>query len=88
MHRCTSSSEADAILWFIAFSALWGQSQPVEFHQELVNDPGDIPFAEVAICSHAEVLVTGNMRHFGFLRNTSIKGLLPEEFLTQYADIV
>lgn len=78
------ADKADAILRFIAFSALWVESQPVEFQRELINDPGDIPFAEVAICSHAEVLVTGNMKHFSFLRNASIMVLLPDEFLAQY----
>jgi uncharacterized protein len=82
------ADKADAILRFIAFSALWVQSQPVEFQRELVNDPGDIPFAEVAICSHSDVLVTGNMKHFGFLRNTNTKVLLPDEFLAQYSHIL
>ncbi len=76
--------KVDAILRFIAFSALWVLSQPVEFQRELLNDPGDIPFAEVAICSHAEVLVTGNMKHFSFLGNSRCKVLLPDEFLAQY----
>lgn len=80
------ADKADAILHFIAFSALWVQSQqPVEFQRELVNDPGDIPFAEVTICSHAAVLVTGNMKHFSFLGNSRCKVLLPDEFLVQYA---
>jgi uncharacterized protein len=78
------ANKADAILRFIAFSALWVQSQPIEFQRELVNDPGDIPFAEVAICSQAEVLVTGNMKHFSFLEKSSCKVLLPDEFLAQY----
>ena len=78
------SDKADAILRFIAFSALWVESQPVEFQRELINDPGDIPFAEVAVCGHAEVLITGNMKHFSFLRNASIMVLLPDEFLAQY----
>jgi putative PIN family toxin of toxin-antitoxin system len=34
------ADKADAIRRFIAISALWVQSQPVEFQQELVNDPG------------------------------------------------
>jgi len=79
--------QADSTLRFIAYSALWVQSQPVEFHQDLINDPGDLPFAEVAICSHAEVLITGNMKHFAFMRSSGIKVLLPQEFLAEYRHI-
>jgi putative PIN family toxin of toxin-antitoxin system len=80
-------AQADSTLRFIAFSALWVQSQPVEFQQDLINDPGDLPFAEIAICSHAEVLITGNMKHFAFMSNSGIKVLLPQEFLADYKHI-
>jgi putative PIN family toxin of toxin-antitoxin system len=80
-------AQADSTLRFIAYSALWVQSQSVEFQQDLINDPGDLPFAEIAICSHAEVLITGNMKHFAFMRNSGIKVLLPQEFLADYKHI-
>jgi uncharacterized protein len=80
-------AQADSTLRFIAYSALWVQSQPVEFQQDLINDPGDLPFAEIAICSHAEVLITGNMKHFAFMSNSGIKVLLPQEFLADYKHI-
>ena len=80
-------AQADSTLRFIAYSALWVQSQPIEFQQDLINDPGDLPFAEIAICSHAEVLITGNMKHFAFMRNSGIKVLLPQEFLADYKHI-
>lgn len=81
-------AQADATLRFIAYSALWVQSQPMEFQQDLINDPGDLPFAEIAICSHAEVLITGNMKHFAFMGNSGIKVLLPQEFLIDYKHII
>jgi putative PIN family toxin of toxin-antitoxin system len=80
-------AQADSTLRFIAYSALWVQSQSVEFQQDLINDPGDLPFAEIAICSHAEVLITGNMKHFAFMSNSGIKVLLPQEFLADYKHI-
>ncbi len=80
------SEKVDAILRFIAYSALWVQSQTVEFNRELILDPGDLPFGEVAMWSRAEVLITGNMQHFRFLSDTRIKVLLPDEFLKHYPD--
>ena len=59
----------------------------MEFQQDLINGPGDLPFAEIAICSHAEVLITGNLKHFAFMSNSGIKVLLPQEFLADYKHI-
>ena len=44
-------------------------------------DPDDLAFAEVAVSGKADVLVTGNSKHFGFLEET--KGVVqpPAEFL-------
>ncbi len=81
-------SQADSILRFIAYSALWIRCEPVAFQQDLINDPGDLPFAEVAICSHAEVLITGNMKHFAFMPHSGSKVLLPHEFVTEYRHII
>jgi putative PIN family toxin of toxin-antitoxin system len=76
--------KANAILRFIAFSAEWVDTQPVQFNHELIQDLGDLPFAEAAICSGAEVIITGNLKHFGFLQNSSVKVLLPDEFIKSY----
>jgi putative PIN family toxin of toxin-antitoxin system len=75
---------ADAILRFIANSAIWVQCHPVEFPPDLINDLEDLPFAEVAVCSSAEVLVTGNVKHFVFMSGLKIKVLTPQEFLAEY----
>ncbi len=77
-------SRVDSILRFISYSALWVQSQPAEFQQELINDPGDLPFAEVAISSHAEALITGYKKHFNFMIEFDTKVFLPQEFLEKY----
>jgi putative PIN family toxin of toxin-antitoxin system len=75
---------ADSTLRFIAFSALWVQTHPVEFPQDLINDFGDLPFAEVAVCSSAEALVTGNVKHFTFMSGFNSKVLTQQEFLAEY----
>lgn len=52
---------------------------------EKVPDPSDLPFIEVALAGRADVLVTGNKKHF-----TRIKGLArlsiqsPREFLHSF----
>lgn len=79
--------KADAILRFIAFSAEWVDTQPVQFNPEFIQDRGDLPFAEAAICSGAEVIVTGNLKHFGFLQDTRVNVLLPDEFLKSHPHI-
>lgn len=78
------ADQVDAILRFIAFSALWVQSPVPDFRLELIPDPGDLPFAEVAIHSCAEVLITGNKKHFAFLSTTGVRVLQPDEFLAEY----
>jgi len=44
-------------------------------------DPGDLPFAEVALSAPAEVLVTGNLSHFRALEGRGIPVLTPSEFM-------
>lgn len=78
---------ADAVLRFISFSSLWVEVHQVNYKLDHVDDPGDLPFADVAFCSGAEIIVTGNIKHFGFLRGSNILVLLPDEFLKNYPDI-
>lgn len=44
-------------------------------------DPSDLPFAEVAVSAHADVLVTGNSRHFEFLDEFGVPVASPSEFM-------
>jgi putative PIN family toxin of toxin-antitoxin system len=46
-----------------------------------VIDPKDLPFAEVAVAAHAQFLVTGNRKHFGFMKHFNILVLSPAEFI-------
>lgn len=47
-------------------------------------DPDDIIFAEVLISSEAEVLVTGNIKHFKPLIGQKLFVLSPAQFLEKY----
>ena len=46
-----------------------------------LSDPGDIPFLEAAIAGHADVLVTGNVKHFPKSKCKGKVVLSPAEFL-------
>jgi putative PIN family toxin of toxin-antitoxin system len=48
---------------------------------EPLLDKDDIPFLEVALSGKADVLVTGNKRHFKVKSARGLKILSPEEFL-------
>jgi predicted nucleic acid-binding protein len=67
-----------AILSFIRLSSVWIEKQPTGMFESHVTDPGDLPFAEVAIYSHAPVIVTGNMKHYSFLLGYPVKVLSPQ----------
>ncbi len=51
---------------------------------DLLPDPGDEPFLEVAVAGQAVCLVTGNQAHFPPKKCQGIKVLSPGEFLTFY----
>ena len=48
---------------------------------ESFPDPGDIPFAEVAVSAPVQVLVTGNLDHFELLERYGVSVLSPREFI-------
>ena len=50
----------------------------------LLPDPGDQPFLEVAVAGRAVGLVTGNQTHFPPKQWEGIKVLSPSDFLTFY----
>jgi len=51
----------------------------------LLPDPGDQPFLEVAIAGQATCLVTGNRAHFPAKQCRQVKVLFPSEFLAFYS---
>jgi predicted nucleic acid-binding protein len=48
---------------------------------ETLPDPDDNPFAEVAVSGNADILVTGNQRHFAGLKAHGIDVLSPDALL-------
>jgi predicted nucleic acid-binding protein len=44
-------------------------------------DPGDLPFAEVAITARTDAVVTGNLAHFQYLEKHGVSVLSPSEFM-------
>ena len=54
-------------------------SDPTNF--EDVPDPGDLPFAEVAVTANVRFLVIGNVSHYQFLGETEVLVILPKDFI-------
>jgi uncharacterized protein len=81
-----ASEQVDFVLSSISQTALWVVNTPINFPPEQVLDPGDLPFSETAICSKAEVLVTGNLKHFTYLHDYPLKVLLPQEFIREFGN--
>jgi len=73
-------------------AALSVVSQPVkaahlDIPVEEIPDPADLPFAEVAVAASADALVTGNVKHFTFLGEYSVKVLTPAKFVATFAQV-
>lgn len=47
-------------------------------------DPTDEPFLEIALAGKADCLITGNAKHFPFIKRQGIAVLSPREFLDRY----
>lgn len=56
---------------------------PLKFR---LPDPDDEPFLEVALASRAEVMITGNKRHFPKKEYQGTRILLPAEFLETFGE--
>lgn len=61
------------------------ETEGIRITPSLINEPlvdkDDIQFLEVAVTGRADVLVTGNKRHFKLESKRSLKIMSPEEFL-------
>jgi uncharacterized protein len=86
-HLKIPPDQADSVLRFLGQSGFWVASYSLNIPDNKIIDPGDLPFAEAAIGSNAEVLVTGNIKHFTFLVEYPVKVLLPQEFITVYRQL-
>ena len=74
--------DVDALLNVIFHEGEAVVPQPLDLQ---LPDPDDQPFAEVAIVSKAEALITGNIRHFRPLQTShGVKIYSPSAFLTHW----
>ena len=72
------SAAVDALLSFIQSNGIVASGNPLP---ESLPDPFDDVFLEVAIASNAELLVTGNLRHFPPDCRQGVRVVSPAEFL-------
>jgi len=73
--------KVDALLDHIEHRGLLVASSPLF---NLLPDPGDQPFLEIAVAAQAVCLVTGNLTHFPPEQYREIKVLPPSDFLKFY----
>jgi uncharacterized protein len=78
-------SNVDAVLAYLQITGLSVDATDSLPDMPHMSDPGDQPFAEVAVAAQVDVLVTGNIRHFGGLDHTGVSVQTPAEFLEFYA---
>jgi uncharacterized protein len=75
-------SKAFAIVNHIEVSGHYIESEKLP--TEGFTDPDDIMFAEVFITSEADVLVTGNLKHYKPLLGKNMLVLTPAQFLERF----
>ena len=73
------ASLAQAVIGYIRLAGERITASPLP--ADALPDPDDIPFAEVAITGDAEVLVTGNMKHFSGLKGQYAAIMTPSQCL-------
>jgi putative PIN family toxin of toxin-antitoxin system len=71
-------TDAFEVLEFIISNALHVTPAPLDLH---LPDPDDLMFVETAVQAGAEMIVTGNRRHFPRSATRGISVLSPAEFL-------
>ena len=72
-------SLAQAIVGYVRLSGEQVMALPLD--KDTLPDPDDLPFAEVAITGEADMLVTGNMKHFTRLKDRGVTVLSPAQCL-------
>ncbi len=75
-------SQAFAVIGHIELSGKYVTAELLS--TEGYPDPDDIMFAEVLIASNANVLVTGNLRHYNPLVQRKMSVISPVQFLEKY----
>jgi putative PIN family toxin of toxin-antitoxin system len=75
-------SLAQAVVGYIRLSGERVIALPLE--KDTLPDPDDFPFAEVAMTGEADMLVTGNMKHFSRLKTRGVTVLTPAQCLERF----
>lgn len=78
------SLEAQQILLLLSATSIHVSAHPLDLKHEDFPDPKDLPFAEVAIAGNVQALVTGNSKHFFYLKNFGVEVLSPAEFMEHH----
>ena len=52
--------------------------------KDILPDPDDLRFVEVAITGNADMLVTGNMKHFSGLKERGVTVVFPAQCLERF----
>lgn len=81
LHRPKFGFEKDVIEEFLSLIESEGSKVIAIPLDEEMMDRDDIPFIETAITGLADVLITGNKRHFKGKSTRRIKIMTPDEFL-------
>jgi len=74
-------NDRDAALSVIAVNSLRVDAEPLALPPQEILDSKDLPFAEVAVASQAQFLITGNKKHFGFMHHFTVPVVSPSEFI-------
>ena len=75
-------SLAQAVVGYIRLSGKQIMALPQD--KDTLPDPDDLPFAEVAITGKADMLVTGNMKHFSGLKERGVTVVFPAQCLERF----
>jgi len=76
-----SARERRDILDYVARAGIHVVAGPLRKDAPASPDPDDVPFVEVAVAGGAEIIITGNVQHFSYVRNQQwvIKILSPRD---------
>jgi putative PIN family toxin of toxin-antitoxin system len=80
-----SEEHVQAVIGYIRLSGERVTAYPLP--SDVLPDPDDLAFAEVAITASAESLVTGNLKHFVGLKEHGVVVLSPTEFLEMFLSL-
>jgi putative PIN family toxin of toxin-antitoxin system len=76
-------SLAQAVVGYIRLSGEPVLARPLL--KDALSDPDNLPFAEVALTGKADMLVTGNLKHFSRLKDWGVTVLSPAQCLEHFS---